>query len=172
MNERVESEVAVPGVMIINASWAGTGLYGALAVVGTAVPDWFAVPTAAVSGALFAIGCVVFLWAYAVAVGRSRTDAIGIGGLYFLADSAPPVPRFRLRLSFAIEVALATVSSSIRPFTPIAFGFLVPVFGLGMMGLWGARYGSFGPRAVREPRTQRDDDAAGDERGGDDVASP
>jgi hypothetical protein len=28
----------------------------------------------------------------------------------------------------------------------MAFGFLVPMFGLGMSGLWGARYGTFEPR--------------------------
>jgi hypothetical protein len=94
-------------------------------------------------------------------VSRSRTDTIGIGGLYFLAGSAPRVPRFRLRLSFAVEIVVATASSSIRPFTPMAFGFLVPVYGLGLMGLWGARHGTFGPRS-----------AATDERATDEPESP
>lgn len=153
------------GPAIINFSWAGTAVYAGLAVAGTIVPDWFALPTAAASGVLFVVGCVVFFWAYAVAVARSRTDAIGIGGLYFLADSAPKTPRYRLRLSFAIEVVAAIASSSIRPFTPMAFGFLVPVYGLGMMGLWGARYGTFGPRTTRsDPETidaDRGDEASG-----------
>ena len=149
---RTDDEVDAPpvtqGTMIINLSWAGTAAYTALAVAGTIAPDWFAMATAVLSGVLFAVGCVVFLWAYAVAVSRSRTDAIGIGGLYFLAGTAPREPAFRLRLSFAIEIVAAIVSSSIRPFTPMAFGFLVPVYGLGMMGLWGARYGTFEPRRV------------------------
>ena len=119
----------IDGPAIINLSWAGTAVYAALAVAGTIAPDWFALPTAVVSGVLFVFGCVVFLWAYVVAVARSRTDAIGIGGLYFLADSAPRVPRYRLRLSFAVEIVAAIASSSIRPFTPMAFGFLVPVYG-------------------------------------------
>ena len=154
-----------PGAAIINVSWAGTSVYVGLAVAGTIVPDWFATPTAVVSGVLFVVGCVVFLWAYAVAVARSRTDAIGIGGLYFLADSAPKTPRYRLRLSFALEVAAAIASSSIRPFTPMAFGFLVPVYGLGMMGLWGARYGTFGPRETRS-RPETIDADTGDEAAG------
>ena len=153
------------GSAIINVSWAGTAVYAGLAVAGTIVPDWFAMPTAVVSGVLFVVGCAVFLWAYAVAVARSRTDAIGIGGLYFLADSAPKTPRYRLRLSFAIEVAAAIASSSIRPFTPMAFGFLVPVYGLGMMGLWGARYGTFGPRETRR-RPETIDADTGDEAAG------
>ena len=137
------------GPAIINASWAGTGLYVALAVAGTIFPDSFATATAWVS-ALFFAGCVAFLWAYGVAVSRSRTDLIGIGGLYFLAGTAPKVVQFRLRLSLALEVVAAIVSASIRPFTPMAFGFLVPVFGLGMCGLWGARHGTFAPRSAPE----------------------
>jgi hypothetical protein len=147
-DDEVDAPPATVGTTIINLSWAGTAAYAALALAGTIVPDWFAMPTAALSGVLFLIGCVVFLWAYAIAVARSRTDAIGIGGLYFLADSAPREPAFRLRLSFGVEVVAAIVSASIRPFTPMAFGFLVPVYGLGMMGLWGARHGTFEPRHV------------------------
>jgi hypothetical protein len=139
-------DAATEGEAIVNGSWAGTGVYVAVAVAGTIFPDTFAISTAIVSGALFLIGCVAFFWAYAVAVSRSRTDLIGIGGLYFLAGSAPKVVRFRLLLSFALEIVAALVSSSIRPFTPMAFGFLVPVFGLGLCGLWGARHGAFEPR--------------------------
>jgi hypothetical protein len=134
------------GEAIVNGSWAGTGLYTALAILGTIFPDTFATATAAVAGVLFVIGCIVFLYAYARAVSRSRTDLIGIGGLYFLSGTAPKRVRFRLLLSFAVEIVAATASSSIRPFTPMAFGFLVPVFGLGMCGLWGARHGTFESR--------------------------
>lgn len=144
-------DATTDGEAIVNASWAGTAVYAALALAGTILPDTFAIPTAVVSGGLFVIGCVTFLWAYAVAVSRSRTDLIGIGGLYFLAGTAPKVVRFRLRLSLAVEIVVALVSSSIRPFTPMAFGFLVPVFGLGMSGLWGARYGTFAPRDAPDP---------------------
>jgi hypothetical protein len=145
-------DTAIEGEAIINGSWAGTGLYVALAIAGTIFPDAFATPTAVVSGALFVVGCVAFFWAYAVAVSRSRTDLIGIGGLYFLAGTAPKVVRYRLRLSLALEIVAALVSSSIRPFTPMAFGFLVPVFGLGMCGLWGARHGTFAPKPLPEPK--------------------
>jgi hypothetical protein len=141
-------DAAAEGGAIINASWGGTAVYVALAVSGTIAPDWFAVPTAVVSVVSFFVGCVVFLWAYAKAVSRSRTDLIGIGGLYFLVGTAPNDVAFRLRLSLALEIVAAIVSASIRPFTPMAFGFLVPVYGLGLAGLWGALYGRFEPRAV------------------------
>ena len=143
------------GESIINASWAGTGVYVALAVAGRSSRIRSPHRPAIVSGALFVIGCVAFFWAYAVAVSRSRTDLIGIGGLYFLAGTAPKVVRFRLRLSLALEIVAALVSSSIRPFTPMAFGFLVPVFGLGMCGLWGARHGTFEPRPAPEPKADQ-----------------
>jgi hypothetical protein len=142
-----EDDLMLEGTGIINLSWAGTAIYVAFAIAGTIAPDEFATATGVVSVVLFFVGCVAFLWAYGIAVSRSRRDLIGIGGLYFLAGTAPSVVRFRLQLSFAVEIVAATVSSSIRPFTPMAFGFLVPVFGLGLSGLWGARYGSFAPRA-------------------------
>jgi hypothetical protein len=139
-----------PGAAIITLSWIGTGVYAATAAIATVFPDAFGALTVIVTVSLFAIGCVVFFWAYAVAVQRSRTDLIGIGGLYFLAGTAPNPVRFRLLGSLAVEVVVAIVTSSIRLYSPLAFGFLVPVFGLGMCGLWGARHGTFEPRPVPE----------------------
>jgi hypothetical protein len=130
-------------------------VYVALAIAGSIFPDTFGIPTAFVSGVLFLVGCVTFFWAYGVAVARSRNDLIGIGGLYFLVGTAPKIVRFRLRLSLGLEIAAALVSSSIRPFTPMAFGFLAPVFGLGTMGLWGARHGTFEPRPAPETKADK-----------------
>ncbi|CAN5183122.1 hypothetical protein BH18ACT4_BH18ACT4_10820 [soil metagenome] len=132
------------GAGIVNLAWAGTGVFAAAAAAGAADPDTFAVATAVVSCVLFAVGCAVFLWAYALAVGRSRSDSIGIGGLYFLAgDTAPRPVRTRLMIALAVQVVVAVAAASLRPFTPIAFGILVPMFGLGLAGLWGARHGEF-----------------------------
>ena len=147
-----EGGEGLPGTAIINASWAGTGLYSALAVLGAIAPDTFAVPAAVVSVVLFLIGCVVFLVAYWRAVQRSRTDLIGIGGLYFLAGSAPRAAQVPLLTSLGVEVVVAIVTSSIRLYTALAFGFLVPVYGLGLCGLWGARYGTFPPRPAPQPK--------------------
>jgi len=138
----------VQGSAIITASWIGTGVFVVSAFIATLSPDGFGAVAAIVSLVLFAVGCAVFFWAYFIAVQRSRTDLIGIGGLYFLQDSAPKAVRFRLLASLAVEVLVALVTSSIRLYSPLAFGFLVPVFGLGMCGLWGARFGAFEPRPV------------------------
>lgn len=128
---------------IINAAWAAASTFAFTALLATISPDRFGPAAAAVSIALFAIGFGVFLWAYALAVARSRTDAIGIGGLYFLVGSAPKIVAFRLRLALAIEVVVAIASASVRPYSSVAFGVLVPLLGLALCGLWGARFGSF-----------------------------
>jgi hypothetical protein len=141
----VEAEPA-PGRGIVQASWAGTAVFTVSAVLAAIWPDRFRIAAAAIALVLFAAGCVVFLWAYAIAVGRSRHDAIGIGGLYFLADSAPKDVQRTLMLSFAVEIVVSLATAGVRPFTSLAFGTLVPVFGLGLAGLWGARYGHFPPR--------------------------
>ncbi|MEO7556029.1 MAG: hypothetical protein ABIV94_05435 [Acidimicrobiales bacterium] len=134
------------GRAIVTGSFMGTGLYVVVAVLATVAPDGFGALLAAVALALFAAGVAAFLWSYAIAVGRSRVDAIGIGGLYFLSGSAPRAVRLRLLGALALEVVVAVATASIRPFTALAFGVLVPVFGLGLTGLWGARHGLFPPR--------------------------
>ena len=137
-----------PGAGLVLLSWAGTGVFAAVATIATLLPDEAARPAAVVDGLLFVIGVVAFLWAYGLAVGRSRTDAIGIGGLFFLSGSAPRVVRFRMLAALGVQILIAVVSASIRPYTAVAFGILVPMFGLGLAGLWGARHGTFPPRAT------------------------
>lgn len=140
------TETGTEGAAIVNASWVGTGAFVATSAVATIVPDALGGVAAAVDVVLFLIGCGAFLWAYGRAVSRSRTDAIGIGGLLFLQASAPKLVRDRLRLALAVEVVTAVACASIRPFTSLAFGILVPVYGLGLSGLWGARHGTFPAR--------------------------
>ena len=135
------------GSSIVNAAWAGTAVFTAAQVAATISPDLFGGLAVVAALAFFGIGCAIFLWAYALAVARSRTDEIGIGGLYFLVGTAPKVVAFRLRLALLVQVVVAIASAAIRPFTSVAFGILVPVLGLGLCGLWGARYGTFERRA-------------------------
>lgn len=139
-----------PGAGIVTSSFVGTGAFALVAGAGVLAPG-LEVVTAVVSGVLFAVGCAVFLCAYALAVSRSRTEAIGIGGLYFLTgDSAPASVRRRLMVALVAQVVLALVAASLRPYTPMAFGILVPVFGLGLTGLWGARHGRFAARTTQD----------------------
>ena len=136
---------------IVRASWAGTAAFAASAIAAVAVSA-ARLPAVIVAGALFAAGVATFFWAYAIAVGRSRTDAIGIGGLFFLAgkDTAPDAGHKRhLLASLAAQTAIALATAGARPFTTLAFGVLVPVYGLAMTGLYSARHGRFAPRPTR-----------------------
>ena len=138
-------EIDTAGRPIVVWSWRGTVMFSVTAVAATVFDQlrWLA---AAVALTLFGVGCVVFLVAFALAVERSRTEAIGIGGLYFLAGSAPRSTQRHLLGSLAVQVVVGLATAAIRMFTSLAFGTLVPVFGLAMAGLWGARYGAFEPR--------------------------
>lgn len=103
---------------------------------------------AAVALTLNVAGVIAFFWAYAIAVNRSRSDAIGIGGLFFLAgDVAPAWVRRAMLGSLAAQVAIGVGTAAARPFTSLAFGVLAPLYGLALTGLWGARHGRFENRS-------------------------
>lgn len=135
-----------PGLRLIRASWAGTIAFTVTAAIATIDPDRFGAPAVVVSVALFIGGAVVMFWAFLLAVARSTEDAIGIGGLYFGAGSAPKPVQRQLMASLAVQIVVAFTTASIRVFTSLAFGILVPVWGLGLAGLWCARHGTFAPR--------------------------
>lgn len=94
-----------------------------------------------VSLGMFAVGCVAFLWAFVLAVARSRWEPIAVSTIYGLAGTTAKGVRVRLFGSIAVVVVAAIVGAALRPFTPMAFGVLAPMFAVGMTGLWGARYG-------------------------------
>ena len=52
--------------------------------------EYVAVPVDLV---LFVVGCSAFLWAYAVAIGRSRYEALTMAGVFFLSDRRRPGAR-------------------------------------------------------------------------------
>ena len=119
-------------------------------------PTPSAAPPLVLDVALFAAGCVLFAVAFLRAADRSRTDAIGIGGLFFLAgDVAPPAVRRRLLGALAVQTVVGLATAGVRLYTNLAAGTLVPVFGLGLCGLWAARHGRFGPRTRRPPDARR-----------------
>jgi len=151
---------SAPGLGLMRASWIGTLVFAIAAVGALAAPDTLGRPFAAVAGALFFGGIVAFLLAYFRAIGRSREDLIGVGGLYFLAGCAPTAVQLVMLASLAVEVAVAVATAAIRfsslgnnDLNPLAFGILVPVWALGLAGLWGARHGTFPPRFA-EPIAQ------------------
>ena len=117
---------------------------------------------AVVSLVLFAMGVATALWAYAAALERSRTEEVGVANLYLLTGStAPPAVKRTMSIALAVQVVLALAGAIVgvvglgkNDLNALAFGTLVPMFGIGMNGAWAARYGSYGPRAktTRAPR--------------------
>jgi hypothetical protein len=138
---------APPGVAIVRASWWGTGVFTASAVAAVAVSGPLRSVAVAVATVLFLAGCVVFAIAYLRAVSRSRTEAVAVSNLFFLTGgTAPPAVKRSLLWSLGVQVAVALATAIARPYTSLAFGTLVPVYGLALCGLWAARHGTFDPR--------------------------
>jgi hypothetical protein len=100
----------------------------------------------AVDLVLFAAGTVAFVVALARGIGRSRTEQVTLPGLFFLSGTAPADVRRQLLASAAVQTGVAFLSAGLRPYTAVAFGILVPVYGLGLAGLWGATRGTYAPR--------------------------
>lgn len=135
-----------PGRGIVVASWISTAAFAAVTVPAVIDPDAAVVWFFGVSVVLFLAGCALFLVDLVLAAARSRTDAMGIGGLFFLAGSAPPSVQRHLLGSLGVQVVVAVVAAALDPFTPLAFGTLVPTLGLAFCGLWAVRHGLFPAR--------------------------
>jgi hypothetical protein len=133
---------------IIRSSWIGTAIFAVGAGVAAAVPD-ARLPVAAVDLALFFGGIVVFFWAWAIAAGRSREREITLWNLVLLEDIAPKRVRWSLLGALAIQILVALATAWIT--AALAFGILVPMWGEAHCWLWGARYGTFGPRKAPVP---------------------
>lgn len=107
-----------------------------------------------VSLVLFAAGIATSLWAYTTALERSRSEEVGVANLFLLSGETAPKPVKRaMSLALAVQVVAALVGASVgvaglqeNQLNALAFGVLVPMFGIGMNGAWAARYGSYGPR--------------------------
>ena len=107
----------------------------------------------AVDLALFAIGCFAFIWSYFSAVQRSRTDEISVAGLFVLLGGVAP-RRITMVMNSCLtaQVVVGLIGAIVRGSTDgragstLAFGVLVPIFGLGLNGLWSSRLGVFPSR--------------------------
>jgi hypothetical protein len=147
-----------PGARIIAADLAGTAVFVVTAVLAavlfTTALQWVGAITAL---ALFAAGVFCFLWSYIQAVQRSRTDEISVTSLYLLAGPPTPTDVKRPMLGLlAVQIVTAAATTFARlegpdgePGSSLAVGFLVPMFGFGLNGLWAAYHSSFPPRRRR-----------------------
>lgn len=170
---RSDRRAALSGERIVSGNIAGTIVFVVTAVLAaaffTTTFQWVGAVTALT---LFAIGVFAFLWAYFHAVGRSRTEEIGVAQLYVMTGPPTPSTVRRTMLSLlAVQVVTATVTTFSRldgpdgkPGSSLAVGFLVPMLGFGLNGLWVAFHGEFPPR--RSTATAGDTRTAAGERPG------
>jgi uncharacterized membrane protein len=143
------------GDIIVRVNVVGTMAFTITSIVAAALftsgPQWIGAITAMT---LFVVGIVAFLWSFWNAVQRSRAEQVAVTQLYMLAGGVAPSPVRRLMLSLLaiqIVVGLATAlarpnSADGSPGTSLALGVLVPMFGLGLNGLWAAFHGSYRAR--------------------------
>ena len=153
--QRPVDDVAAAGDVLIRANLAGTALFAVTAALAaglfTSLWQWIGAVVALV---LFAIGVFAFLWSYYNAVQRSRRDVISVSGLYFLlGDPTPSRVRRIMLATLLVQLTVAVVATFARLEGPdgkagssLALGFLVPMFGFGLNGLWAAYHASFPPR--------------------------
>ena len=132
---------------LVKASWLGTAVFAVSATLSVAF-DGLRVVGVVVALALFAVGIVAFLMAFAIGVERSRLEEVTVPGLFFLSGSTPTRVRRLLLGAVFVQTVIAFTSASLRPFTSVAFGILVPMYGLGVAGLWAARHGTFALNAA------------------------
>jgi hypothetical protein len=147
------------GDVLISADLVGTAVFALTAALAAAFFTTFWQWVASVTAlALFGIGVFSFLWSYYNAVQRSRRDEIGVTELYLLLGPPTP-PRVRrimlglllLQLSIAVVTTFARLEGPDgKPGSSLALGFLVPMFGFGLNGLWAAYHGNFRRRTVAE----------------------
>ena len=100
---------------------------------------------------IFLTGSAVFLWAFVIAASRSRDEAVSVVGAFFLGDGA--IERNDRRWLFgwmASQSVIGLAGAIAQPFTALAFGILVPMFGIGVIAMVGARFGSFERHAVKK----------------------
>jgi hypothetical protein len=156
----VAPPVAAPGGRrLVQADLVGTAIFVVVIAIGVPLRDerWAQVLVGVVSMVLFVIGAVGCLWAYVNALERSRVDEIGVANLYLLTGPTAPAPvKRRLTLALVAQVVVALVGAIVgavglsgNQVNAMAFGILVPMFGLAINALWSVRHGSFGPRVDR-----------------------
>lgn len=143
----------VPGGAIRLSSWLATALLAGVSVVALfsegALGAYFVV-----TFAMFTAGALVLALDVVLAVARSTTDSMGMGGLFFAIESAPLVVARSLNASLAVAVVVSVLTALVGLDTPeLTFGTLAPLLQLALSGLWGVRHGSFPKRTDVAPES-------------------
>lgn len=140
------------GEVIVRVDIAGTALFVATAAFAaisfSTAAQWIGAVTSMV---LFGVGVAAFLWAFYNGVQRSRVEQVSVTQLFLLLGDVAPARVRRIMLSLVfVQFAVALTTTLARPNGPngspgssLAVGFLVPMFGFGLNGLWAAYHGRF-----------------------------
>lgn len=155
----VRSERPPVGTGILRATVIGTVVFVVSGVLASIFQGAATGVYVALSLFQFFVGMIVFGLAFFRAIDRSRTEAIGIGGLFFASGSAPKKVQLVLMLSLTVQVVVSIVVASLHLYTGLAFGVLAPMWALGFTGLWVAAYGTFPERTPELSRAGRRDEA-------------
>jgi len=150
-----ETPTRSAGDVIVVADVVGTFVFVVTALTAAIV---FSTPTqwvgAVTAMGLFAIGVFAFLWSFYNAVQRSREEEISVTQVYLLLGSPTPARVRRIMLSMLAIQTVVGIGTAVgrseaadgSPGTSLAVGVLVPMFGIGLNGLWCAFHGVFPPR--------------------------
>jgi hypothetical protein len=141
-------DAAHRGRRIVRLSWIATAAFCAAAIPAASGVDGFGRVAVVTSLTLFGISIPV--WIAALVRGAVRTTqghAVDVPGLFFLTGSAPPVIRRHLFGSLTVCLTVGIVTAFREPFS-----FLAWMLPFGLVGLWGARHGTYPPRPAPPPR--------------------
>jgi hypothetical protein len=144
------------GSLLVRLDVACTAIVVVAGVLGAVSDSLAKVVLTPVSAAAGAVGILAFIWSYFHAIGRSREHEISVSQLYAVAGSvAPKRVKRPLQWSLWVQVGLAIAVmaygfSRTKPqeFNWAAVIIVVPLFGMGVNGVWVSRYGTFGPRIL------------------------
>lgn len=97
--------------------------------------------------AVFLAGAALFAWAFLIAAGRSRREQVTVVGAFFLGEESigKDDRRWAYRLLF-VQSVIGLVAAAADPYTAMAFGVLVPMWGLGVVAFLGSAHGVFASR--------------------------
>ena len=151
------------GGAVVRADIIGTVLIaavGALGLVSEALARSLLVPVSSVAAAA---GVIAFVWSYFRAVSRSRDHEISVSQLYGVAGKvAPPGVKRRLQwcLWGQVVVAVAVTAIGFSQTEPQEFNWpaviiVVPLYGMGLNGVWVSCFGTFGPRILASSPARR-----------------
>jgi hypothetical protein len=133
---------AAQGRWIEWSSWGGNVVFALTAIPAALGVGSLEDPAIVVCLVLFFASLVIWTWAlFAAFVRSARGDEVAVTTLFLLEGKAPKRARWSLYGAFAVCLAITAATAAFNP-----FGVLVPMYSLGLIGLWGARHGTFPPR--------------------------